>query len=90
MRPPRSCAVGGLVGPFDLRSAGCDRAANLIALSPAGGSIPTMSHLLAAIYDRLHKPAEDGCLAAWRAELPAPLTGAVFEIGAGTGANLPR
>ncbi len=33
--------------------------------------------------------AEEACLAAWRAELLAPLAGEVLEVGAGTGANLP-
>jgi len=49
-----------------------------------------MSWLLAALYDPMMKAAEDACLAAWRAELLAPLSGAVLEIGAGTGANLAR
>jgi ubiquinone/menaquinone biosynthesis C-methylase UbiE len=49
-----------------------------------------MSRWLAALYDRLMKPTEDACLAAWRAELLAPLAGAVLEVGAGTGANLPH
>lgn len=48
-----------------------------------------MPRLLAAVYDRLLKPTEDACLADWRAELLAPLTGSVLEVGAGTAANLP-
>lgn len=47
-----------------------------------------MSRLLAAVYDRLLKASEDACLADWRAELLAPLSGTVLEVGAGTGANL--
>jgi ubiquinone/menaquinone biosynthesis C-methylase UbiE len=47
-----------------------------------------MSRLLAAVYDRLMQATEDACLKAWRAELIAPLSGAVLEVGAGTGANL--
>jgi len=47
-----------------------------------------MSRLLAAIYDRLMKATEDACLSQWRAELLEPLSGAVLEVGGGTGANL--
>lgn len=47
-----------------------------------------MSFLRAALYDRMMKAVEDACLASWRADLLAPLSGAVLEIGAGTGANL--
>ena len=47
-----------------------------------------MPRLLAALYDRLMKATERACLQAWRAELLAPLEGAVLEVGAGTGANL--
>ena len=40
------------------------------------------------MYDRFTAPAEEACFQAWRAELLAPLTGEVLEIGAGTGNNL--
>lgn len=46
--------------------------------------------LLAPVYDRLTRASEQACLAAWRAELVAPLRGEVLDIGAGTGANLPH
>jgi ubiquinone/menaquinone biosynthesis C-methylase UbiE len=48
----------------------------------------SMPRLLAAIYDPLMKATEEACLTAWRADLLAPLGGAVLEVGAGTGANL--
>ena len=41
-------------------------------------------------YDRLMADVEAACLTAWRAELLADLRGALIEIGAGTGANLPH
>jgi ubiquinone/menaquinone biosynthesis C-methylase UbiE len=47
-----------------------------------------MSRIIAALYDRMMKATEDACLSAWRAELLAPLSGAVLEVGAGTGASL--
>lgn len=47
-----------------------------------------MSKLFARMYDRFTAPAEEACFQAWRAELLAPLTGEVLEIGAGTGNNL--
>ena len=47
-----------------------------------------MSRLLASIYDRLMKATEEACLQRWRAELLAPLSGRILEVGAGTGANL--
>ena len=47
-----------------------------------------MPRLLAAVYDTLMKSTEKGCLAEWRSELLASLSGAVLEVGAGTGANL--
>jgi len=46
--------------------------------------------LLAPLYDRLTRPSEQACVADWRAALISPLAGAVLEIGAGTGANLPH
>lgn len=48
------------------------------------------SRLLAPVYDRLLRPTEQACLSDWRAELVSPLRGAVLDIGAGTGANLPH
>lgn len=48
----------------------------------------TMSWLLARIYDPFMRRSEDACLAQWRRELLAPLSGKVLEIGAGTGTNL--
>lgn len=45
--------------------------------------------LQAAVYDRMMAKTERLCLGAWRAELLAPLTGDVLEIGSGTGVNLP-
>ena len=47
-----------------------------------------MSSLLAAIYDRFMRRAEQAGLRAWRRELLADLDGVVLEVGAGTGANL--
>lgn len=46
-----------------------------------------MSWLSSALYDHVMSLPERACLAAWRAELLAPVRGAVLEIGAGTGAN---
>jgi ubiquinone/menaquinone biosynthesis C-methylase UbiE len=48
-----------------------------------------MSWLMAAIYDGMMRGSEQACLGAWRAELLRELSGAVLEIGAGTGATLP-
>ncbi len=48
------------------------------------------SRLLAPVYDRLLRPSEQACLADWRTELLANLTGTVVDIGAGTGANIPH
>src|SRR5665213_718813 len=45
--------------------------------------------VFAALYDRLTAGAERAGLATKRAELLSPLRGAVVEIGAGTGVNLP-
>jgi len=47
-----------------------------------------MSWLMAAIYDGMMRASEEACLAQWRAELLRELSGAVLEIGAGTGATL--
>ena len=48
-----------------------------------------MGRLIAAVYDRLTQASEVACLQQWRAELLRDLTGAVLEVGAGTGLNLP-
>src|SRR5260221_2965421 len=47
-----------------------------------------MSWLMAAIYDGMMRGSEEACLGQWRAELLRELSGAVLEIGAGTGATL--
>lgn len=47
-----------------------------------------MSRLMALAYDRFMRSSERACLDAWRHDLLAGLSGAVLEIGAGTGANL--
>ncbi len=47
-----------------------------------------MSWLTAAFYDRFMRVSEEACLAAWRSELLAGLSGEVLEAGAGTGATL--
>ena len=49
-----------------------------------------MSRFLAAIYDGFMRESERACLGAWRAELLGGLAGAVAEVGAGTGINLPH
>jgi ubiquinone/menaquinone biosynthesis C-methylase UbiE len=49
-----------------------------------------MSWLMATIYDGMMRGSEEACLGAWRAELLRELSGAVLEIGAGTGATLGR
>jgi len=49
-----------------------------------------MSRLFSLVYDRITKPMEEACLQGWRADLLGGLSGAVLEIGAGTGANLPH
>lgn len=46
------------------------------------------SWCMARTYDRMMRPTEEACLAAWRSELLAGLTGNVLELGAGTGLNL--
>ncbi len=48
-----------------------------------------MSWFMAAIYDPFMRKTEEACLRAWRGELIGELRGAVLEVGAGTGANLP-
>jgi ubiquinone/menaquinone biosynthesis C-methylase UbiE len=48
-----------------------------------------MSWLMAAVYDRFMRRSEEACLAQWRAELLRDLSGAVLEVGAGTGVTLP-
>src|ERR1700740_1875105 len=49
-----------------------------------------MSWLMAAVYDRFMRGSEEACLARWRAELLRDLSGAVLELGAGTGVTLPH
>ena len=49
-----------------------------------------MSWLMAAVYDRCMRGSEEACLAQWRAELLRDLSGAVLEVGAGTGVTLPH
>src|SRR5262249_6128394 len=49
-----------------------------------------MSWFMAALYDPMLKAAEDDCLRAWRADLLRDVAGAVLEVGAGTGLNLPH
>jgi len=48
-----------------------------------------MSWLMAAVYDRFARESNKACLDQWRAELLRDLSGAVLEVGAGTGATLP-
>src|SRR5262249_22965058 len=45
---------------------------------------------VAALYDRSMRQSEEACLDSWRTELLRDLSGEVLEIGAGTGASLPR
>ena len=47
-----------------------------------------MSWFMAAAYDRMMLRSEAACLAEWRQELLADVSGEVLEIGAGTGSNL--
>ncbi len=47
-----------------------------------------MSRWFAAAYDPFMRRTERACLRSWRRELLATASGAVLEIGAGTGANL--
>jgi ubiquinone/menaquinone biosynthesis C-methylase UbiE len=49
-----------------------------------------MSWLMAAVYDRFMRGSEEACLAQWRAELLRDISGAVLEVGAGTGVTLPH
>ncbi len=48
-----------------------------------------MPWLMAALYDHVMRSAEVACLASWRSELLASASGAVLDVGAGTGANVP-
>jgi ubiquinone/menaquinone biosynthesis C-methylase UbiE len=48
-----------------------------------------MSWLMSALYDRFMRQSEAACLERWRGELLHDLSGAVLEVGAGTGATLP-
>lgn len=43
---------------------------------------------IAKSYDRFMRGAEEACLTGWRTELLSTLSGAVLEIGAGTGRSL--
>lgn len=47
-----------------------------------------MSWLMAAVYDRFMRVSEEACLAKWRAALLSDVSGAVLEVGAGTGSTL--
>jgi ubiquinone/menaquinone biosynthesis C-methylase UbiE len=47
-----------------------------------------MSWLMAAVYDGMMRGSEEACLGQWRTDLLKDLSGAVLEIGAGTGATL--
>lgn len=47
-----------------------------------------MSWLMATVYDRFMRVSEEACLGSWRAELLRDLSGAVLEVGAGTGVTL--
>lgn len=49
-----------------------------------------MPWLMAALYDRMARRAEDAALRAWRRDLLQDLWGKVLEVGAGTGLNLPH
>lgn len=49
-----------------------------------------MSWLMAAVYDRFTRESNEACLDQWRAELLRDLSGAVLEVGAGTGVTLPH
>jgi hypothetical protein len=48
-----------------------------------------MSWLMAAVYDRFCNAMEEACLTEWRQHLLGSLRGAVLEVGAGTGVNVP-
>jgi ubiquinone/menaquinone biosynthesis C-methylase UbiE len=62
---------------------------------PAGGNVSPrgydgdMSWLMAAVYDRFCSAMEEACLTEWRQHLLGSLRGAVLEVGAGTGVNVP-
>lgn len=45
---------------------------------------------MSLIYDRFMRASERACLEEWRTDLLADLSGSILEIGAGTGANVPR
>lgn len=45
---------------------------------------------MSLIYDRFMRASEKACLETWRSELLGDLSGSILEIGAGTGANVPR
>jgi ubiquinone/menaquinone biosynthesis C-methylase UbiE len=47
-----------------------------------------VSRLFAAVYERMIAASEAACVRQWRADLLAPLSGDVLELGAGTGLNL--
>lgn len=49
-----------------------------------------MGRLLAAVYNQITHASEVACLRQWRAELLRSLVGAVLEVGAGTGLNMPH
>lgn len=48
-----------------------------------------MSYLISLLYDRMMSGVETACLAQWRQDLLKQASGAVLEIGAGTGVNIP-
>jgi ubiquinone/menaquinone biosynthesis C-methylase UbiE len=49
-----------------------------------------MGRFTAALYDRFMRISEIACLQEWRAHLLRNLSGAVLEVGTGTGLNLPH
>ncbi|MCB9555087.1 MAG: class I SAM-dependent methyltransferase [Deltaproteobacteria bacterium] len=48
-----------------------------------------MGRMMSLFYDRYMRTSEAACLARWRAELLADVSGEVLELGVGTGASLP-
>jgi len=48
-----------------------------------------MGRLMAHLYDRVMQRSEAKCLAKWRKDLLASVSGDLLEVGAGTGVNLP-
>jgi ubiquinone/menaquinone biosynthesis C-methylase UbiE len=48
-----------------------------------------MTWWFAPFYDGFMRKAEEACVAGWRKELLAGVSGDVLDLGAGTGANLP-